>query len=123
MKLPRVFVVEDNEFDLGLMTDVILCNDLKAVPATGESWLDDGLSALDAKDVVVVDLDLPGERGRRVVERLRSRPLEVRPRIVTLSVDGRAAGAPDVEEVLGRPLDIGGFARAVVRQSREANLD
>lgn len=123
MRIPRVFVVEDNEFDLDLMTDVITCNDLQAVPAAGEDWLETGGPRPVAGDVVVVDLDLPGQRGRRVLERLQARPASERPRIVALSFDTPEAEAPAVEELLGRPLDVGGFARAIVRQSREANLD
>lgn len=123
MKIPRVFVVEDNEFDLDLMSDVITCNDLQAVPAPNEDGFDNVEGSLASGDVVVVDLDLPGQRGRRVLERLRARPDAMRPRIVALSLDAPAAGTLGIEEFLGRPLDVGGFARAVVRQSREANLD
>lgn len=123
MRIPRVFLVEDNDFDLDLMKDVVTSNDLQAVPAEGDSWIDDLEAAPAARDVVVVDLDLPDQRGRQVLDRLRARPAKERPRIVALSLDEPAAGGAGIEEILRRPLDVGGFARAVVRQSRAANLD
>ena len=122
MTLARVFVIEDNDFDLDLMTDLIACNDLQAVTPCGVSWIDEA-SGPAAGDVVVVDLDAKGGRGREVVKRLHRKPRSERPRIVGLAQAGVLPETDDCAEVLTRPLDIGGFARAVVRHSREANLD
>lgn len=128
----RVLIVEENDFHRALMTDVVECNDMKAVALPNDNWIERIEQLFEGGDsvcdIVVVDLDLPEDRGLKVAERLSDLPDEVRPRIVGLQNaagvlprrrDGREL---DLEDLLCRPLDLGGFARSVNKQALSIRL-
>ena len=121
MDLPRVVIVNDSAFHRRLMSDVVQCNEMRAETCEGEAWIDEIASPEKKPSVVVVDLDLPRSRGIRVVQKLRALPGALRPRIIGLSRSVAAGqAAVEVEQLISGPLDVGGFARSVVEQAREA---
>jgi len=125
MQTPRVLIFEPSTFNRRLMSDLIECNDMKAVAVDGSDWVARLEKGADRASVVVVDLDESRRDGFEVVRRLNALPVEQRPRIVGLvdSSKARPQAGPHVlgcEEVIERPLDTGSFARAVVRQALEA---
>lgn len=126
-ELTRVVIVEDNDFDRDLMSDVLACNDMKPETALDDSFIDEISCGGRHCDIVVVDLDLPDQRGFETVRRLASLPAGKRPRIVGLAHAAGPVRSADgaeyvLEDLLSRPLDVGGFARSVKRQALEARL-
>lgn len=125
MQTPRVLIFERSTFNRRLMSDLVECNDMKAVSVDGSDWVDRLEKGSDRASVVVVDLDQPRRFGHEVVRRLNALPVQHRPRIVGLieSTKNVSEAGPQTlgcEEVIERPLDTGSFARAVCRQALEA---
>lgn len=125
MNTPRVLIFEDSTFHRRLMSDLVECNDLKAVPVDGSDWVARLENGSDRAAVVVVDFDRPKREAIDVVKRLHAIPTQRRPRIVGV-VRGQKGklvanvGSLGCEEVIEGPFDTGNFARAVVRQAAEA---
>lgn len=128
MQTPRVLICEESLFQRRLMSDLVECNDMQAVPVEGSDWIERLRAGADRASVVVVDLDQSKRTGLEVVKKLKALPGERRPRIVGLVDTKKLAQKArtfvrDCEEVLELPLDTGSFARAVVRQVRESRRD
>lgn len=125
MTTPKILIYEQNLFHRRLMTDLVECNDMHAVPVDGKDWIDRLEKGADKASVVVLDLDRSKKDGIDVLKRLRALPKAKRPRIVGVMnrLDPQAAsGEPafGIEEIVQAPIDTGTFARAVARQVLEA---
>lgn len=130
MDRPTVLLVAANPFHLSLMSDLLEANDIRTVHARGAA---DALTT--ARDrlptLVVVDLDLPGEESRRIMDGLK-RWDETR-HIPVMAVADRAQreGLGQILEAcesgaVEKPIDTGVFPRRVIqeirRHTREALL-
>ena len=120
MKRPQVLILAENDFHRRLMTDVVCCNEMRAVSSNQLDWVDRVESGAFQADVVVIDCGM-GEVGvSDAVSRLHALPEAIRPRVIGWTRENgknRGGDGLDLEERVEFPLDVGCFARVVKEQA------
>ena len=118
MNAARILVVEDNDFNLKLVRDVLCFAGFDVVEAkSAEQGV--ALAATSAPDLVLMDLGLPGMDGTAALHRLRAAPETASLRVVAVTAyamqeDRDRARDAGFDGFLTKPLDI----RALPEQVR-----
>lgn len=118
MNAARILVVEDNDFNLKLVRDVLSFAGFDVVEArSAEQGV--VLAGTSAPDLVLMDLGLPGMDGTEALQRLRAAPETASLRVVAVTAyamqeDRDRARDAGFDGFLTKPLDI----RALPEQVR-----
>ena len=113
----RILVIEDNQLNLELVTDLLEASGFAVIPArTAEEGLD--VARQSAPDLVLMDLTLPGMDGLVATRILKADPTTRHLSVVALTA---RAMKGDEENVMGagcdgyltKPIDTRTFARSV----------
>ena len=113
----RILVVEDNDLNRKLFTDVLKANGYEVVPvADGQNVI--GTAKRFAPHLVIMDIQLPNVSGLDLIADLKANPaLAKAPVLAVTAYAGkgdeeriRGAGA---EDYLAKPVSIGPFMAAV----------
>lgn len=110
MNAARILVVEDNDFNLKLVRDVLSFAGFDVVEArSAEQGV--ALAATSAPDLVLMDLGLPGMDGTAALHRLRAAPETANLRVVAVTAyamqeDRDRARDAGFDGFLTKPLDI-----------------
>ncbi len=118
MNAARILVVEDNDFNLKLVRDVLSFAGFDVVEArSAEQGV--ALAGTSAPDLVLMDLGLPGMDGTEALHRLRAAPETASLRVVAVTAyamqeDRDRARDAGFDGFLTKPLDI----RALPEQVR-----
>ncbi len=120
MKRPQVLILAENDFHRRLMTDVVCCNEMRAVSSDQLDWVGRVETGAFKADVVVIDCGMGESEVSQAVSRLHALPEEVRPRVIGWTRENghnRGGESLDLEERVEFPLDLGCFARVVKEQA------
>ncbi len=122
MKRPQVLILAENDFHRRLMSDVVNCNEMRAVASDRLEWLGKVERGSYQADVVVLDFGMKQEIVAEAMTRLESIPIARRPRIVGWARESDKhksySTVVDVDKQFAFPLDVGCFARVVQQQAQ-----
>jgi two-component system cell cycle response regulator DivK len=121
--LATFVIVEDNPDNMKLFRAVLRARGHDVVPLTSGAGLEAALS--DSKpDLILLDIQLPGEDGFQILDRLRALGRALPP-IVALTAhamtgDREKALAAGFDGYLTKPIDVATFGASVERMMRES---
>ena len=107
---PRVLIVEDNPLNRKLIRDILIFQGYDVVEApSGEEGIE--LARVNAPDIVLMDLQLPGIDGYQTMRRLRAEPHSAPLAIIAVTAfamkdDRDRALAAGFDGYLSKPIDV-----------------
>ncbi len=107
---PRVLIVEDNPLNRKLIRDILIFQGYDVVEApSGEEGIE--LARVNAPDIVLMDLQLPGIDGYQTMRRLRAEPHSAPMAIIAVTAfamkdDRDRALAAGFDGYLSKPIDV-----------------
>ena len=115
--MAKVLIVEDNPDNMKLFTAVLSIRGHKVVGLPGGEQLLPTMQA-ERPDVVLLDIQLPGEDGFQLLEKLNATLGAARPPVVALTAhamsgDREKALRAGFSGYLTKPIDVGTFAASV----------
>ena len=115
--MAKILIVEDNPDNMKLFTAVLSIRGHKVVGLPGGEQLFPTLQA-EAPQIVLLDIQLPGEDGFQLLEKLRARLGEEHPPVVALTAhamsgDREKALRAGFSGYLTKPIDVSTFASSV----------
>jgi CheY-like chemotaxis protein len=114
--MATILIVEDNPDNMKLFKAVLGLRRHTVVGLTGGEGLLESLSA-ERPDVVLLDIQLPGEDGFQLLERLRGSGQALPPVVAltahAMSGDREKALSAGFVGYLTKPIDVGTFAESV----------
>jgi CheY-like chemotaxis protein len=113
----KILIVEDNPDNMKLFTAVLSIRGHKVVGLPGGEQLMPTMQA-ERPDVVLLDIQLPGEDGFQLLEKLNATLGNARPPVVALTAhamsgDREKALRAGFSGYLTKPIDVGTFASSV----------
>jgi len=113
----KILIVEDNPDNMKLFTAVLSIRGHKVVGLPGGEQLMPTMQA-ERPDVVLLDIQLPGEDGFQLLEKLNATLGAARPPVVALTAhamsgDREKALRAGFSGYLTKPIDVGTFASSV----------
>ena len=115
--MATILIVEDNPDNMKLFAAVLGIRSHKVLGLPGGEGLLERMRA-DAPQLVLLDIQLPGEDGFQLLERLRTAFGNALPPVVALTAhamsgDREKALAAGFRGYLTKPIDVGTFAASV----------
>ncbi len=115
--MAKILIVEDNPDNMKLFAAVLGIRGHKVVGLPGGEDLIATMRA-ERPDVVLLDIQLPGEDGYHLLEKLRATMADPLPPVVALTAhamsgDREKALAAGFSGYLTKPIDVGTFATSV----------
>lgn len=126
MKRPQVLILAENDFHRRLMSDVVCCNEMRAVSSDRFEWVDRVENGAFKADVVVIDCGMGATEVSNAVTRLQALPDSIRPSVIGWARENdqdQDAPKPALENQIEFPLDVGCFARLVKEQAKARVLE
>ena len=126
MKTATILIIEDNQFNLELATDLLEANCFKVWHArTAEEGL--RLAGRLAPDLILMDLSLPGMDGLAATRALKTQPSTRHLKVIALTAhamkgDQEIATRAGCDGYLIKPIDTRTFARRVAEFIALPNL-
>jgi len=113
----KILIVEDNPDNMKLFTAVLSIRGHKVVGLPGGEQLLPTMQA-ERPDVVLLDIQLPGEDGFQLLEKLNATLAAARPPVVALTAhamsgDREKALRAGFSGYLTKPIDVATFASSV----------
>ncbi|MFT7616657.1 MAG: hypothetical protein ACI97A_000281 [Planctomycetota bacterium] len=124
MKRPQVLILAENNFHRRLMSDVVCCNEMRAVSSDRFEWVDRVENGAFKADVVVIDCGMGAKEVANAVTRLQALPESIRPSVIGWARENdnnHGAPTPALESQIEFPLDVGCFAR-LVKEHAQARI-
>ena len=115
--MAKILIVEDNPDNMKLFTAVLSIRGHKVVGLPGGEQLLPTMQA-ERPDVVLLDIQLPGEDGFQLLEKLNATLAAARPPVVALTAhamsgDREKALRAGFSGYLTKPIDVATFASSV----------
>ena len=117
----KILVVEDNELNLKLFTDLLEANDfLVIVDRDGKSTLD--ICRREKPDLIVMDIQLPNISGMDLIERLKVDELLKKIPIIAVTAFAMQEDRENIlnsgaEEYISKPISISTFMEVIKKYS------
>jgi two-component system cell cycle response regulator DivK len=113
----RILIVEDNEIDLRLLTDILMVHGYETLQ-TGYGLEAINLASTNLPDLILMDIQLPDVSGLEVTRRLRDDDRSKRIPIIAVTAFAmewheREALDSGCDAYLSKPITISGFLRTV----------
>ena len=115
--MAKILIVEDNPDNMKLFTAVL---SIRGHQVTGLPGGEQLLAEMDARhpDVVLLDIQLPGEDGFQLLEKLNATLGAARPPVVALTAHAMSGDREKALEAgfsgyLTKPIDVSSFASSV----------
>ena len=124
--MATILVVEDNPDNMKLFKAVLGLRQHRVVGLPGGEGLLEALRA-ERPDLVLLDIQLPGEDGFQLLQKLQEAGEELPPVLAltahAMSGDREKALEAGFEGYLTKPIDVGSFAQTVEKHIRKSGSE